>query len=202
QYEPEFVKNYEVSYKGAFENGLSFSSNVFYLDWKDQQVLEQALGSPFTRTVNAGKSTVYGGELELAWRNTQWDTYATFGYNHSEFDEFVSSGNDLSGNAFPSSPSVTAAVGGFYSIDKWVYGAEVNYRDGNYTSVDNAFETDSLTLVDLSVSYEFERFTVRGFVNNAFDEIIQVNETFVIEGIPHGNFTAPRTIGLQVMFGY
>ncbi|MEM9621427.1 MAG: TonB-dependent receptor [Pseudomonadota bacterium] len=200
EFGPEFVENYEFSYKSAFANGWTLNANVFYLDWQDQQVLDTLPGNPLPETLNAGESRAFGAELEAAWRTDVWDTYASLGYVDTQYDEFVSSESDFSGNEFPNSPSVTLGAGAFYTYGNWTVGAEASYRDGFYTAANNNVETNSLTLVDLSLEYAFKTVSVRGFVNNVFDEVEQVNEVFVIEGIPIALFSDPRTIGLQILY--
>ncbi|MEM0911924.1 MAG: TonB-dependent receptor, partial [Pseudomonadota bacterium] len=202
QFEPEFVKNYEFSYKSAFSNGMSLNANLFYLDWTDQQITDFVGGSPVALTVNAGESSVYGTEVEFAWQNDQWDTYATVGYVETEFDEFTTSSADLAGNEFPNAPSVTLALGSFYTLGDFTYGIEANYRDGFFIAANNAFETESLTAVDVSIAYNFENVSIRAFANNLFDEVELISDTFFIESIPHGNFSDPRTFGVQILYGF
>lgn len=74
-FDPEFTWNYEIALRAtAWNNRLSFNSNVFYIDWRDQQV-EALTGSPFggfdTTIDNAGKSEQYGAEAELAFQATR-----------------------------------------------------------------------------------------------------------------------------------
>ncbi|MEM6484451.1 MAG: TonB-dependent receptor [Pseudomonadota bacterium] len=202
EFDPEYVSNYELSYKSSFTNGLTVNANLFFLEWTDQQVNDQEPGNPISIVVNAGESTVYGAELELAWRTAAWDTYATLGYVNTEFDSFVTNNVDFTGNAFPNSPELTAAAGAFYSFANLTLGAEVSYRDGFYTRPNNTFKTESLTLVDLSADYHLGEVTLRGFVNNVFDDFELVAEPFVVEEIPQGNFSQPRTYGVQVMYGF
>ena len=155
-----------------------------------------------TGTFNAGESAVYGGELELSWKTDTWDTYVALGYSKTEFDEFTTNTTDFSGNEFPNAPHVTAAAGGFYSHGNWVYGAEISYRDGYFASIDNAFETDSLTVVDLSLAYRFRDIAIRGFVNNVFDKSVLVNEPSVIEGQTLGTYSEPRAYGVELRYGF
>ncbi|MEM8983002.1 MAG: TonB-dependent receptor [Pseudomonadota bacterium] len=202
RFEPEFVRNYELSYKSAFPSGMSLNANLFYLDWTDQQVNDQEPGSLVPVVLNAGESTVYGAEVELAWQNQNWDSYATLGYVSAEFDNFITNNIDFSGNTFPNAPEVTAALGAFYSIANWTLGAEANYRDGFFTRANNDFKTESLTIVDLSADYHVGDVTIRGFVNNLFDDFELIGEVFVVEAIPQGSFSAPRTYGVQVLYGF
>ncbi|MEM9360467.1 MAG: TonB-dependent receptor, partial [Pseudomonadota bacterium] len=147
-------------------------------------------------------STVFGTELEIAWRTAAWDTYATLGYVNTEFDRFATTNVDFTGNTFPNAPEVTAAFGAFYSFANLTLGAEISYRDGFFTRPDNNFKTESLTLVDLSADYHIGEVTMRGFVSNVFDDFEQIAEPFVIEGIQQGIFSQPRTYGVQVMYGF
>lgn len=202
EFDPEYVSNYELSYKSSFPNGLSVNANLFYLDWTDQQVNDQEPGNPISIVVNAGESTVYGTEIEISWRTAAWDTYATLGYVNTEFDSFVTNNVDFTGSAFPNAPELTAAAGAFYSFANLTLGAEVNYRDGFFTRPNNVFKTEALTLVDISADYHIGEVTMRGFVNNVFDDFEQIAEPFVIEQIPQANFSQPRTYGVQVMYGF
>ncbi|MEM1434118.1 MAG: TonB-dependent receptor [Pseudomonadota bacterium] len=202
KFDPEYVSNYELSYKSSFANGLSVNANLFYLDWTDQQVNDQEPGNPIAIVVNAGESTVYGTELEIAWRNASWDAYATVGYVNANFDRFVTNNVDFTGNSFPNAPELTTAVGAFYTFSNLTLGAEASYRDGFFTRPDNLFKAKPLTIVDLSADYHIGEFTVRGFVSNVFDDYEQIVESFVIEGVSQGTYSAPRTFGVQVMYGF
>lgn len=63
-YKPDTDNNYEIGVKGAFEGGLRYSADVFYITWKDPQI---GLSTPNTWPVAVnGKSAVSKGvELEL-----------------------------------------------------------------------------------------------------------------------------------------
>ena len=56
EFDPEFVNNYELSCKAAFDNGLSINANLFYLDWANMQTRGTELVS--TGIFNVGASTV------------------------------------------------------------------------------------------------------------------------------------------------
>lgn len=202
EFDPEYVQNYELSYKASFDGGLGINANLFYLDWSDQQVLDTPPGSVISATLNAGKSEVYGAELELSYRTGNWDAYATLGYANTEFKEFSTDSGDFTGNDFPNAPELTAALGAFYTFQNWTIGAEGNYRDGFFTQANNNFKTESLLVVDLSADYRYGDVTVRGFVNNVFDEFEPIVETFEIETIPMTSFSPPRTYGVQLMYGF
>lgn len=136
-YDPEYTWNYEASLRTAWLDGsLTVNANAFYVDWKDQQVtVNLGLNSYDYEVRNAGKSHLYGFELEVAQRVTQalsW--YASLGHTKTKFDEFtITSGVDtrnLAGSEFPYAPHWTVAMGADY---RWA-GGLVAHLDGNYRS--------------------------------------------------------------------
>src|SRR5262249_27226151 len=67
--------NYELGYKTEFADGRArFDAAVFYIDWTDLQVNlnlnNYDPGCPSTATVNAGKASSKGGEIEFEIRAT------------------------------------------------------------------------------------------------------------------------------------
>lgn len=201
-YDSEYTKNYELSYKGHFDHGLTVHSNLFFINWEDMQTP----GSADIRsgTHNAGEAEAYGAELELNWEpNYNLDTYFNIGYANTEFTDFViSGGTDYAGHEFANAPKLTAAIGGYYSHNDWTYGAEVSYRDSYYDSIQNNFKADALTLVNVSASYQMRDFIIRGYVNNLFDEVNMIRSTTEVEGETQGMLTDPRLVGMQLLYNF
>jgi iron complex outermembrane recepter protein len=136
-YDPEYTWNYEASLRTAWLDGsLTVNANAFYTDWKKQQVIvNMGLNAYDYEVKNAGKSHLYGFELEVAQRVTQrlsW--YASLGHTRTRFDDFkVSAGTtstDLSGSEFPYAPHWTLAAGADYRWDNGL----IAHLDGNYRS--------------------------------------------------------------------
>ena len=95
-YEPETVKTYEAGLKGfALDRMVSFSSAVFYSDYKNQQITTQQVANPASLGIasvvdNAGASTIYGAEFEGNARLTDhFSANLSLGYLHAQFDKFV-----------------------------------------------------------------------------------------------------------------
>ncbi|MEI5638519.1 MULTISPECIES: TonB-dependent receptor [unclassified Pseudoalteromonas] len=109
-YGPESLNAHEVGLKAAFQElGLQSNFAAFYYDYKDQQVfMNQASDIPGTPPYqlleNVGESTIYGVELENAWRITPQATLnLDIGYiPEANFAEFVDPvGNRLTDNRLP-----------------------------------------------------------------------------------------------------
>lgn len=131
---------------------LSSRANLFYTDWRDQQVTVQLSDDPNdAQTENAGRSHLYGFELELDWRfDAQWSAFASVGYTRTRFDEFEATVFDrdanefvtvsYAGNRFPGASPRQAAMGIRYGAPdaSGVYGQlDFAYLDGSFRSADN-----------------------------------------------------------------
>jgi outer membrane receptor protein involved in Fe transport len=141
-YDPEYTWNYEASLRTAWLNGtLTVNANVFYTDWKDQQVIVNlGLNAYDYEVQNAGKSHLYGFELEVAQQLTsQLSWYASLGHTKTKFDDFtITAGDDnrnLSGSEFPYAPQWTAALGGDYRFaDGWIAHLDGSYKSKSYSA--------------------------------------------------------------------
>ncbi len=208
-YDPEFTWNYELSLRSAWLDGrLTVNANAFYIDWKDQQTTANfGNGLYDTHTVNAGKSHLYGFELELGYRvSPAFDWYASVGHTRTKFDSFVTdvgSITDLSGLEFPYAPRWTLAGGANMRFGGG-FNANVNasYRSAVYTDVaipqaDN--RVGARTLVNARVGYETRHWSLSLFANNLFDEkynqYLNSFTNFAVIG-------APRSVGVIVEAGF
>lgn len=204
-YDPEFTWNYELSLRSAWLDGrLTVNANAFYIDWKDQQTTANfGNGLYDTHTVNAGKSHLYGFELELGHRvSAAFDWYANVGHTRTKFDSFVTdvgSITDLSGLEFPYAPRWTLAGGANMRFGGG-FNANVNasYRSAVYTDVaipqaDN--RVGARTLVNARIGYETRHWSLSLFANNLFDEkydqYLNSFTNFAVIG-------APRSVGVIV----
>ena len=92
--EAEFLNAWEIGAKGDFADGKArLNTALFYYDYQDQQVADfvvDPLFGPLGRLVNAPKSEIWGGELELTWVPTQnLEILQNLGYSKGKFKEFI-----------------------------------------------------------------------------------------------------------------
>ena len=82
-YKPDKADNYEVGAKGEFDNGLRYSADVFYINWKDPQI---GISTPNTWPVAVnGKSAVSKGvELEVHTPLFTPKINLTLGYSYTD----------------------------------------------------------------------------------------------------------------------
>lgn len=208
-YNPEFTWNYELSLRSSWLDGrLTLNANAFYIDWTEQQATANfGNGTYDTHTVNAGKSHIYGFEVEVAHRvSPSFDWYASLGHARTKFDEFVTdvgSITDLSGLEFPYAPKWTLSGGANMRFGGG-FNANVNasYRSAVMTSVSIPQAETRVaprTLVNARIGYSADRWSLSVFANNLFDEKYDqyINDftNFAIIG-------APRSVGLMLELGF
>lgn len=137
-YGPQNIRAIEAGWKNTFSDGAgTFNLSVFYNELKDvlaSGFVEFGATNVIVRT-NAGSSTSYGAEAELAYRfDFGLNIDANFAYLNAEYDTFaeplrgefagVATGYtfttdgllDLSGNEVPVSPTYTASLGASYEM--------------------------------------------------------------------------------------
>ncbi|WP_288132001.1 TonB-dependent receptor [Microbulbifer sp.] len=184
-YDPEYIWNYELSLRSLWMDGrLAANANLFYLDWKDQQVSVLLSGNRYDReTVNSGSSRVRGMEVELFFQaDEHWSGYAGLGYSDTEFKEFQLESYDLSGREFVGAPGATANLGVTYRNGGLIVNANVNHQ-GDALTLANPYtaglaeddprfdpHNDERTLMNLRAGYEWDRFGAFLTVSNLLDE--------------------------------
>ncbi|MBI1198628.1 MAG: TonB-dependent receptor [Phenylobacterium sp.] len=168
-YKPEYTWNYELALRSLWlDRRLALNANAFYIDWKDQQVNVQLSGNVYDyETQNAGKSRVYGFELESRFQATETlNLYASAGYANTHFKDFQVTGaavDDLSGNEFASAPRWTLALGGTWaSPDGWFVNLGASYRSAAYQAVldQGQRQLKARTLVNAKVGWRRARWGV------------------------------------------
>jgi outer membrane receptor protein involved in Fe transport len=179
-YDPEYTWNYELSLRSLWLDGrLSLNANAFYIDWKDQQAsVNFGLNLYDYHTVNAGKSHLYGFELELAHRpNRNLDYYASLGHTRTKFDDFetdVGVVTDLSGLEFIYAPHWTIAAGINWRMDNGIHvNLNGNHRSAVFTDVSRLQEqwrVGARTIFNAKIGYQAEHFGLSVFATNLFDE--------------------------------
>lgn len=208
-YDPEFTWNYELSLRSAWLNGrLTANANAFYIDWTEQQTTANfGNGTYDTHTVNAGKSHVYGFEVEVAHRvSSVFDWYASIGHTRTKFDEFVTdvgSITDLSGLEFPYAPKWTLS-GGANVRFAGGFNANVNasYRSAVMTDVSIPqveSRVGARTLVNARIGYAADHWSLSLFANNVFNEKY---DQYVNDYTGFAVIGAPRSVGVVLEAGF
>lgn len=116
-FEPEELLAYEVGFKTDFaEDTVRLNGAAFYYDYTDQQIQSAIIDPVFGavgKIVNAPKSHIYGGEVELLWKPAAELTITqALSYKTGEFDEFIDVDIAASLGAGAPFPTITRDLSG------------------------------------------------------------------------------------------
>ncbi|WP_339481299.1 TonB-dependent receptor [Pseudomonas sp. RL_5y_Pfl2_73] len=208
-YDPEYTTNYELSYRGSFfDKTLRTRANLYYTDWKDQQVGLRQSGSSVIDIYNAGRSDIKGLEVFVEKDISEQLTLNVGGaITDSKYKDFVTgTGQDMSGEAFIGSPKYKVSVGGVYRFDdRLMFGTDVIYQstapseyqfDAN-GKVTGERRSDNYVLVNFNTEYKVTKnVAVSAYVKNAFDkEYVTNNRSDDVIDVG-----APRTVGMILRY--
>lgn len=203
EYDEEYTDNYEFSLRARNNNGFSLTGNIFYTDWKDQQVsVNGETGLPGDYFVmNAGESHLYGAEIETGYKITpKIELTGGVGYVKTEFDEFVSNETDYSGKEFTEARDITASIGATYRTNSWFAGLTATHQGEAWSDLANTNKIDDYTLVNLKAGYEADSWGAFIQVNNLLDKTY-IQDTIGYRYRPNTyNLGDPRTVGVTVNY--
>ncbi|MNB91695.1 Pesticin receptor precursor [compost metagenome] len=208
-YDPEYTTNYELSYRGSFfDQTLRTRANLYYTDWKDQQVSVLDPNTEFLHVFNAGRSDIKGLEVSVEKDFTQQLTLtAGASVTDGKYKDFVASdGRDMSGEDFLYSPKYKMALGGTYRWnDRLTLNTDVIYQSTSPSEYEfdeagqviDERKSDAYWLTNFNAEYKITKnVAVSGYVKNAFDkEYITNNRSGDIIDVG-----APRTLGLILRY--
>ena len=240
-YRPEKVISYEGGVKAALTPSFHLNTSVFYMDYKDYQVSSDAAqaytpssipGFPNAAlqeiTVNAATATIYGMELEAAWRLGANDRIDMSGsWLHARFDKFVGAEDlvaqpgdpgklilppvlDLSGNRLIRSPDFSGRVNYEHTF-RFNNGSDLTadisgyYQTMVYLREVNAAidRQNGYGLLDGNLSYNFpnNRTKIELWGKNLTNTIYRVAEFAAVFNLNsfYGN---PRTYGIRVKYSF
>lgn len=179
-YDEETISNHELGLRSVWlNNQLVVNANLFYLDWKNQQVSETLSAAPFdTQISNAGESVVKGAELDVFFKaDSGLNASLNAGYNDTEFKEFESNGRDYSGNKFSYNPDLTVAASvGFDQGEGFNIKWRTNYNGEAFTDLENEQKAKGYFLSHISAGYSQAAWQVDAYVNNVFDHNQVLND--------------------------
>ncbi len=119
-FDPEWSYNYELGIKSVcMNNRLITNLNIFYIDWRNQQIYQPLTSGVGSKLDNAGLSESKGIELEMRFLvNKNISIWGAYGYNEAKFIKYERSATiDYSGNMIPYIPKNTLSLGTNYTVN-------------------------------------------------------------------------------------
>lgn len=229
-YEDETLYNFEFGLRSDwFDGRLSSSITAFYLQRKDAQLRDSTGSGGFFRylTVNGEDAVHYGLESEITWHiDKAWTLYASLGlletdrdsYNTTASDEDIDVSLDADGDDDPliikvparelsNAPSYSYRVGLSYDEGEGLFGnVEVVGKDDYYESNSHDQKRDSFGIVNASLGYQWDNWTVTLWAKNLFDEEY-TKRIFYFDNLDGGvkryeSLADPRTFGVTANYNW
>lgn len=193
-----------------FDDQLKLTGNVFYSDFEDYQRFTLTGFNPQTlepifQVGNVPEAEAYGVEISVEYDITPEITvFASGGLLEANFSELVAEGI-FDTFDFSRAPSVTAFIGiNARPLENLTLSSQMRYSDGYFSEDDNLPENviDSYAVFDLSARYDFERFSLYGYVENVGDNFYETSVFTLFDGTQQGNLGAPQRygVGIEVSF--
>lgn len=205
-FDPETVNNLELGLKSQWlQNRLRLNASLFRMKYRDKQEFVNNTLTGILSIVNAGKATVDGSELEVAWKAASWlDLSANAAWLDGRYDSFVVGTINNTGNRLSNSPrgqagvaaNVTYPVSFGYLVGAASYAWKDTYNTG--AANDPFLQIPAYGLVNLSAGVESPDRTWRllAWVRNANDtDYVLTRSTQVVRARYAGE---PRTVGVSL----
>jgi iron complex outermembrane receptor protein len=224
--QPEKLDSYEIGIKSAPASWVSFSAATFLYKYKNQQEASGRLvnGVPLAFDQNAGKSTIYGADLEGKVKPVPELTLSTgIALLHTRVDSFPDAtlnvpapGNagtvnevaNVAGNQLPRSPEWTASFSGTYAKE---------FAIGNASLTANIFHTaktfydygnlySQAPYTDVGVQASLRPAAIPHLTLTAFGKNL-TNNTVLLGLFPQvtaviASWAPPRTYGFTASFDF
>ncbi len=199
-FEPEYLLNYELGYKvSLLDNAAFIRTAVFYMDRKDAQikssfstVLEDR-STEFTPYFdNASSASNLGFELEAGWQiDDIFEIYGSLGLLNTEFNDFINAyGESLDDREQAHAPNYQFNLGfNIQPNEHWLANLSVDGKDEFYFSNSHNEKSESVALLNASLSYLNDNYQVKIWARNLTDENY-TNRGFYFRdstGTPGGN---------------
>jgi len=210
EYETETLWNVEAGLNSShFNDTLTSRLNIFYGKREDQQVKlyredSRSFENFFT---NAAKGSYYGLESQLDYYpNDSLHLYSSIGLLKAEFDEYTEA---LEGRAPAQSPEYQYNIGLDYSFNQnWMFRTNLEGRGSYYFSNTHDSKSKSYSLLNSSLSYAMNNWSVNVWAKNITDEDYAVRGFYFDNRPPEWNdevfiqLGAPRTVGITVAYDF
>jgi outer membrane receptor protein involved in Fe transport len=196
-YDPEFIKSYELGYRGRPDRGFNLNLVAYYNRTKDVQIVStpSAQSRGFVLQ-NAGSQEVYGWEMEAEKRffftGGNFSVRAAFSMMDGQFGngttalldndgDGVPEVVDLSGGAVPRLRDYQATITTTF-VKRITEGLRFNTTlslqsaDGGFENPGNSRDYEGYSLLDARVGLATDRWRLSVFGRNVFDERRRLNQ--------------------------
>jgi iron complex outermembrane receptor protein len=221
-YEPETVTSYEAGTKlRLLDRTLNVRLAGFFENYTNIQTSQLDFLNGIGRiiTANAGRSHIYGAEIESEWRPTTTDYLSAFftwlHARYTVFDDAVDPRTNalipsLAGNQLPNAPTTSVRVEYHHDFAlpngaKLIPQVSSYWQSISYSEPVNVdvYKIGSYSKTDVQLTYASagDHWRVAAYVRNAEDRAIR-NSDYTIFGQVYSDFNPPRIFGVRASYKY
>ena len=180
---PETQRSVIVGMKAYSRNGLAeFDVDGFYVDFYNQPVQASSNGAAVLRSI--GQQRYKGIDVEGSLRPAKGlIVRANIGWSDALYEDYVTDidgkPTQLAGNQQVLTPSARLSGGVLYAPDRgWRGSLTTNWIGRHWLNSLNTFQAPAYAIVDASLGYRFNRFTVAVLGSNLGDrrDAVQLSE--------------------------
>jgi len=201
-FDPEYLTNYEIGYKISLLNNDAYvRTALFYMDRTDMQVkssqtITSGVGnSEFIDYLgNAATGSNMGIEIEANWQvDDVFEVYGSVGLLDTEFNDFINAdGESLDGREQAHAPNYQFNLGiNIQPTDNWLVNVSVDGKDEYFFSDSHNEKSESVALLNASISYFNDDYQVKIWARNLTDEDY-ANRGFYFGNDPRDGYTAKQ----------
>ncbi len=212
-FEPEYLLSYELGYKvSLLDNAAFVRTAIFYMDREDVQVKSSRTVVRGDGSVefmsyldNAATGSNMGVEIEANWQiNELFELYGSLGLLDTEFNDFINAnGDSLSGREQAHAPNYQFNLGvSIQPSEHWLVNISIDGKDEFYFSDSHHEQSESVALVNASLSYLDDNYQIKVWARNLTDEDY-ANRGFYFGNDPRDGYTAKQYTQLSepLVFG-
>jgi iron complex outermembrane receptor protein len=207
---PETVNSVEAGVKSQWlQSRLCVNACIFKMKYRDKQELVNNSLTGILAIVNAGKASVAGGELEVAYKAAPWlDLSASYASLDGHYNRFVVGTVNNSGNPLSNSPrnqhsaaaNMSIPVSSGYVVGAASYAWKDTYNTGAANDPNPQLLGFGLANLSAGIESEYRAWRPLAWVKNANDiEYVLTCSTQVVRARYLGE---PRTFGISLRARY
>lgn len=207
-YDPETTHNFELSQKYS-DKTFNFSTNVFYTNWKKQQVqVRVSQNDPYDSYIeNASSSELYGAEIQGGVKIlSRHHLGLSAGYVETKFLNFKSGSTNYAGKEFPNAPKYTGLVSWKTEVtDAFSVSLIGRLLGQSWSNAENTKRAPNQYYIDLAADYNFSSYGVEFYTKNLLNK-----DYLIYDGTPtsvtfpgtYHQVSTPRELGVRLTYNW
>ncbi len=203
-YDTETSLNGELGWRTSLVNHMvEFSGAFYWIKTDDVQIYTGTVGTQSLE--NMGEALSQGIEAELSVYPND-DLTVTLGGTFGK-STFESNNNSYEGNRLPYAPDTTVTFGfDYYLPQTWIEGdisiaSQARYTSKIYFDEGNTLSQDGYTLLDLSLTYDYNNDLSMSLFSNNLTDKEYVTYAYSYNGT-YSNYGTGREVGLKVRYDW